>query len=179
MKIVQPKPFTFEAGKRAVLLLHAFTGDSADVRMLGRFLQQKNYTTHAPIYRGHGVEPEQLLKTSPDDWWEDVLQAYNHLQDLGYEEIAVAGLSLGGVLGLNLASTKDVKGITTMAAPMYFDNKDKLLIAFRGFAKQYKQLEQKSSPVIEQEIRKLMEDRSEEHTSELQSRGHLVCRLLL
>jgi len=158
MKIVQPKPFTFEAGKRAVLLLHAFTGDSADVRMLGRFLQQKNYTTHAPIYRGHGVEPEQLLKTSPDDWWEDVLQAYNHLQDLGYEEIAVAGLSLGGVLGLNLASTKDVKGITTMAAPMYFDNKDKLLIAFRGFAKQYKQLEQKSSPVIEQEIRKLMED---------------------
>src|SRR5690625_5871595 len=26
---------------------------------------------------------------------------------------------------------------------------------------------------------KLLEDRSEEHTSELQSRGHLVCRLLL
>ena len=35
MRIAQPKPFFFEAGKRAVLLLHGFTGTSADVRMLG------------------------------------------------------------------------------------------------------------------------------------------------
>src|SRR5690625_5969498 len=28
-------------------------------------------------------------------------------------------------------------------------------------------------------IQKALEERSEEHTSELQSRGHLVCRLLL
>src|SRR5690625_4578709 len=32
---------------------------------------------------------------------------------------------------------------------------------------------------IQQEQYKLLETRSEEHTSELQSRGHLVCRLLL
>src|SRR5690625_4852233 len=32
---------------------------------------------------------------------------------------------------------------------------------------------------FDQEIIDLVEDRSEEHTSELQSRGHLVCRLLL
>src|SRR5690625_5932862 len=34
---------------------------------------------------------------------------------------------------------------------------------------------------VQEELRKagLPEDRSEEHTSELQSRGHLVCRLLL
>ena len=41
MKVKQTKPFTFEAGKRAVLLLHGFTGNSADVRMLGRFLEKK------------------------------------------------------------------------------------------------------------------------------------------
>ncbi len=41
MKIKLPKPFTFEAGPRAVLLLHGFTGHSADVRMLGRFLEKK------------------------------------------------------------------------------------------------------------------------------------------
>src|SRR5690625_6998706 len=29
------------------------------------------------------------------------------------------------------------------------------------------------------EIRQIFQERSEEHTSELQSRGHLVCRLLL
>lgn len=42
MKIIQPKPFTFEAGSRAVLLLHGFTGHSADVRMLGRFLEKRD-----------------------------------------------------------------------------------------------------------------------------------------
>src|SRR5699024_1393755 len=54
MKIKQPAPFTFEAGPRAVLLLHGFTGNSADVRMLGRYLESKGYSSHAPIYRGHG-----------------------------------------------------------------------------------------------------------------------------
>src|SRR5690625_5404925 len=33
--------------------------------------------------------------------------------------------------------------------------------------------------VIEPRIKRLVNFRSEEHTSELQSRGHLVCRLLL
>lgn len=35
------QPFFFQAGPRAVLLLHGFTGSSADVRMLGRFLEKK------------------------------------------------------------------------------------------------------------------------------------------
>lgn len=41
MKIRLPEPFFFEEGKRAVLLLHGFTGNSSDVRQLGRFLQKK------------------------------------------------------------------------------------------------------------------------------------------
>ena len=36
MQIKKPQPFTFEEGERAVLLLHGFTGHTADVRMLGR-----------------------------------------------------------------------------------------------------------------------------------------------
>ena len=51
MKVKAPQPFTFGEGKRAVLLLHGFTGNSADVRMLGRFLEKKGYTCHAPIIK--------------------------------------------------------------------------------------------------------------------------------
>lgn len=157
MRVIQPKPFTFESGRRAVLLLHAFTGHSADVRMLGRYLQKKGYTTHAPIYSGHGQAPENILNTSPNDWFQDVKEAYRDLKELGYEEIAVAGLSLGGVLGLKLAYHVPIKGIATMATPMFFDNKEKLLIAFRSFAKQYKQLERKNKRTIDQEMKVLME----------------------
>src|SRR5205823_12315467 len=36
-----------------------------------------------------------------------------------------------------------------------------------------------SNPAIRQSVRNVMADRSEEHTSELQSLAYLVCRLLL
>lgn len=158
MKIRQPQPFTFEAGPRAVLLLHGFTGHSADVRMLGRFLEKKGYTSHAPIYRGHGVPPEELLKTSPEEWWEDVQQAYKHLKDLGYEEIAVAGLSLGGVMGLKLAYSDKVKAILPMCTPMFFDNETQLTSGFKAFSKEYKQLTGQDKSTIDQEVEDLMED---------------------
>jgi len=157
VKIKQPEPFTFEAGPRAVLLLHGFTGHSADVRMLGRYLEKQGYTSHAPIFRGHGDVPEALLDTNPTEWWEDVVQAYRHLQELGYKDIAVAGLSLGGALGLKLASREDVKGIITMCSPMYFDNREQLTAAFRYFAKQYKQFQKKDAATIEDELKDLME----------------------
>ena len=57
MKIIAPKPFTIESGKRAVLLLHGFTGNPNDVKRLGRYLAERNYTVHAPLYKGHGLDP--------------------------------------------------------------------------------------------------------------------------
>lgn len=161
MKIKLPEPFTFEAGKRAVLLLHGFTGHSADVRMLGRFLEKKGYTTHAPIYRGHGVEPEALLESSPEEWWEDVLAAYDHLESLGYDEIAVSGLSMGGALALKLAKEKDLKAVIPMCTPVYFDNQEQLTHAFLNFAKQFKQFEKKDPQIIREEISKLQKNSTE------------------
>ncbi|MCP8617662.1 alpha/beta hydrolase [Salirhabdus salicampi] len=158
MKIKTPEPFTFEAGQRAVLLLHGFTGHSADVRMLGRYLQKKGYTSHAPIYRGHGAPPEELVKYTPEDWWEDVQHALHHLKMKGYDEIAVAGLSLGGVLGLKLAYSEPITGVIPMCSPMFFDNETQLKSGFQQFAKEYKQLEQKPHEQIEAEIKELMDN---------------------
>lgn len=156
MKVKQPKEFTFEEGERAVLLLHGFTGHTADVRMLGRFLQKKGYTCHAPIYRGHGAPPEELIESNPDQWWEDVQQALNHLRELGHKQIAVAGLSLGGVLGLKLAYSEPIKAVIPMCAPMFFDNEGQLTKGFRVFSKEYKQLEGKDESTIEMEVNELM-----------------------
>lgn len=160
MKVIQPKPFTFEAGPRAVLLLHGFTGHTADVRMLGRFLEKKGYTSHAPIYRGHGAPPEELIETRPDQWWEDVQKAFQHLKDLGYNEIAVAGLSLGGVFSLKLAYSQNIKGVIPMCAPMFFDNEKQLTSGFQVFSKEYKQLEGKDEETIQNEVSYLMEHSS-------------------
>lgn len=161
MKIKQPESFMFEGGERAVLLLHGFTGHSADVRMLGRFLHSKGYTCYAPIYRGHGKTPEDLIEVKAEEWWEDAQNAYEHLQNKGYKQIAIAGLSLGGVLGLQVAGNNPVKGLVTMCTPMFFDNEEQLTIGFRHFAKEYKQLEGKKEETIQLEVDQLLEKASD------------------
>lgn len=152
MRKVETKPFFFEAGPRAVLLLHGFTGNSSDVRMLGRFLEKKGYTTYAPHYRGHGVPPEELIQSNAEQWWADVLEAYQFLKDKGYDEIAVAGLSLGGVLALKLGVNKPLKGIITMCSPMTMRTTDVMFEGVMKYAREYKLAEQKSADMMEQEL---------------------------
>ena len=67
--------------------------------------------------KGIFASPEEILKSSPHVWFKDVLDGYDYLVDQGYEEIAVAGLSLGGVFALKLSLNRSVKGIVTMCAP--------------------------------------------------------------
>ena len=152
MKKALSSPFFFEAGPRAVLLLHGFTGSSADVRMLGRYLEKHGYTSHAPHYKGHGVPPEELIVTNPSEWWQDVINGYNKLKQAGYEEIAVAGLSLGGVFSLKLALEQPVKGVVTMCSPMTMRTTDIMFEGVIEYAKQYKKQQGKSEQEIELEI---------------------------
>lgn len=153
MKKALSSPFFFEAGRRAVLLLHGFTGSSADVRMLGRYLEKHGYTSLAPHYKGHGVPPEELIVTNPHDWWQDVINGYNQLKQAGYEEIAVAGLSLGGVFSLKLALEQPVKGVVTMCSPMTMRTTDTMFEGVIEYAKQYKKQQGKSEQEIELEIK--------------------------
>lgn len=157
MKVAQPKPFTFEGGERAVLLLHGFTGNSADVRMLGRYLEKRGYTSHAPHMKGHGVPPEELVHTGPEDWWEDVQAGYQHLKEMGHDKIAVAGLSLGGVFSLKLGYTLPVKGIIPMCAPMYIKSEETMYQGVLEYAKKYKQWEGKDEGEIKDEMAKFKE----------------------
>jgi len=155
MRIAQPKPFFFEAGKRAVLLLHGFTGNSSDVRMLGRFLEKNGYTSLAPHYKGHGVPPEELIHTGPQDWWKDVIRGYDKLKAAGYDEIAVAGLSLGGVFSLKLGYTVPIKGIVTMCAPMSMKTTELMYEGVLKYAREYKRFEGKEANLIEEEVEAL------------------------
>ncbi|AXF56253.1 alpha/beta hydrolase [Salicibibacter kimchii] len=160
MKIVPPKPFTFNGENgRAVLLLHGFTGSTADVRMLGRFLQKNGYTTHAPLFPGHGVPPEQLLETTPDDWWKAVEEGYGHLRAQGFEHIAVCGLSLGGLFTLKAGYTYKVNGIIPMCAPAITEKQDERLYnGLLQYAEAYKGYEKKEEQTIEKEMNDFKKD---------------------
>ena len=146
MKIIAPKPFTIESGRRAVLLLHGFTGNPNDVKRLGRFLAERNYTVHAPLYKGHGLDPLTLVQSNPLDWWESVVEGYDILREKGYEEIAVAGVSLGGVFSLKLGVERPLKAIVTMSAPAIAKSPDSLQSRIVDYAINYKKLSGKYDP---------------------------------
>ena len=110
-KISLPKPLFTQNGSRAVLLLHAYSGSSNDVRMLSRYLEKENYTVYSPNFSGHAtVAPEDILGKSTNDWWQDTLDAVQFLKDKGYQEIAVFGLSMGGIFTMNTL-TDQIEGI--------------------------------------------------------------------
>lgn len=158
MKIIPPKPFTIEKGNRAVLLLHGFTGNTNDVKRLGRFLSERNYTVHAPLYKGHGGDPKDLIETDPIEWWNSVLEGYDYLRNKGFDEIAVAGVSLGGIFSLRLGEERPTKAIVAMSAPALAKNTDSLQERIIDYTIKYKKLsgtfnEQEDQP---QEIAKNM-----------------------
>lgn len=149
MKIIAPKPFTIEAGPRAALLLHGFTGNPNDVKRLGRYLAERNYTVHAPLYKGHGLDPVTLINSNPMEWWDSVIEGYEFLQDKGYEEIAVAGVSLGGIFSLKLGLERETKAICTMSAPAIAKSTESLHKRIVDYAINYKKLSGKYDPEVD------------------------------
>ncbi|MEK4626976.1 MAG: alpha/beta fold hydrolase [Solibacillus sp.] len=142
MKLIAPKPFTIEAEarKRAVLLLHGFTGNTNDVKRLGKYLSDRNYTVHAPLYKGHGGGPDLLIQSNPTEWWDSVIEGYDVLKSRGYEEIAVAGVSLGGIFSLKLGEERPTKAIVTMSAPAMSKSTASLQNRIVDYAINYKKL---------------------------------------
>jgi len=156
MKIVPPKPFFYKGGEKAVLLLHSFTSNTIDMKKLGKYLQQHNYTCYAPLYRGHGLTAEELLTFRPTDWSQDVLDGYQLLKDEGYEKIAVVGLSLGGVFALKAAQELKVSGVVTMSVPIHREASFLQKRVFH-YAKSFKQLEGKNEEQIHHEFIQLQQ----------------------
>lgn len=114
-----PQPFFFEQSKRAVLLLHAFTGSANDHRMLGRALEKAGYTVYAPNLTGHGTaDVHDLLSVPAKQWIDDSRESYQFLVDKGYDQIVVMGLSLGGVLSSQLTIEKQPLAGGTFCSPV-------------------------------------------------------------
>lgn len=151
MKYSKPKTFSFVGGKRAILLLHSFTGSTIDMRKLGKYLNANGYTSYSPMYTGHGEEANILLQYGPQQWWEDTLAAYKHLEEEGYEEIAVVGLSLGSILALKVATELNPIGVVTMSLPMA---REEIPLRKRViyYARNHQQYEDKTQSQKEEEI---------------------------
>ena len=95
--------FFWEAGPVGVFLSHGFTATSAEVRLLARRLHDKGYTVAGPLLPGHGTTPEDLNRTTWQDWAREGEAVYRRLA-ARCEKVFAGGESMGGVLALHLAA---------------------------------------------------------------------------
>ncbi len=112
------EPFLLPGGTRGVLLLHGFTGSPSEMRLYGEFLQKRGYTVLAPRLAGHGTSLKDMERFTADDWLRSALDGYELLRGT-VSEISVAGLSMGGLLALWLASVKPLAKVVSLSAPIF------------------------------------------------------------
>lgn len=160
-KFIQPKPVFAKHGAKAVLLLHAYSGSPNDVRMLCRFLESRDYTVYTPMFSGHGTaNPEDILMETTDQWKKDILEAISFLKKEGYESIVVLGLSMGGILAMDLL-TKGEPGIVgggAFCSPL-FKTENHVPENFFSYAQKvitYSDLEQKQQEAILENVPQLV-----------------------
>ncbi|HIY57415.1 MAG TPA: alpha/beta hydrolase [Candidatus Tetragenococcus pullicola] len=136
-RINLPKPLFEEHGNRAVLILHAYSGSPNDVRMLCRSLEQENYTVYSPMFAGHGtLDPEDILNKNPQQWYQDTKAAIAFLKEKGYQQIAVFGLSMGGIMAMKTLTENDASiiGGGAFCSPI-FPTKTNVYQSFLKYAK--------------------------------------------
>ncbi|WP_429884347.1 alpha/beta hydrolase [Geoalkalibacter halelectricus] len=97
-------PFVLGSGaaRRAVLLVHGFSGSPWEMRPLGTYLAGRGFLVYGLRLPGHGTSPEDLAGRTMEEWLEVVRDGLARLRATGYR-VAGVGQSTGALLLLMAA----------------------------------------------------------------------------
>ena len=100
----------------AVVLIHGFTGVPAHFRPLGHALNEAGYTVNVPRLPGHGTNIADMATTHGRDW---IAAARIGVEEVArHRQVHLAGLSMGGLIGLLLAEAIGAATVTTINSPV-------------------------------------------------------------
>lgn len=85
---------------------------------MGDALSDHGHPCYAPLMPGHGEELEAFNKVTWQQWVDAAVAAYDELAR-DHASVAVVGFSMGGTLGLHLATVRPVTALALMATPVY------------------------------------------------------------
>lgn len=116
------EPFFHRGDSTGVLCLHGFMASPAEVRWLGSHLAGCGFTVFGARLAGHGTIPQDMTRVRWRDWYASALDGY-HLLRASCQRVFVVGHSMGGMLGLLLASSVPVDGLAVLASPVTFNSR--------------------------------------------------------
>ena len=115
-------PFFFHGNDHGILLIHGFTGSVSHMRPLGDALRERGYTVMGINLPGHATMEADMAKTGWRKWLQAAEQATVALKER-CGNVAVCGLSMGGLLALLVAGQMSVSACISISTPMATQNK--------------------------------------------------------
>ncbi len=105
-----------------VLLIHGYMAAPEEMSTFATYLHGQGFTVFAPRLKGHGTAPEDLAKTTHEEWMESVEEAYVVLRHSCRKRM-IGGFSTGAGLALELACrVNDYHAIFAVAPPMQLND---------------------------------------------------------
>ena len=98
-------PFTWAGERAAALLVHGFPGTPAEMRPLGKSLQQQGMTVEGLLLPGFGAQIESLGERTYQDWIAAIEQSLLALRRR-HERVLLIGFSMGAALSLTVATSE-------------------------------------------------------------------------
>lgn len=114
--------------ERVVLVCHGYLGSPDDVIDLAQELNQQGYAVSVPRLPGHGTSGRDFLTVSARDWLRRIFDSYVELKS-EYKKVIIVGFSLGGILGLIVASVFRPEALVLVAPAITNTKRAKLLLA--------------------------------------------------
>ncbi|MQS51938.1 alpha/beta hydrolase [Companilactobacillus mishanensis] len=155
MKIIAPKPFFFDNGPKAVILMHSLSGTPNDMRLLGRFLERNGYSAYAPMFAGHGTrEPLDIINQGgATAWWKQVNESIEYLKSQGKTEIYIFGLSLGAIFASKaVEECPEIIAGGIFGSPLYNKSFKNIRSAFLTYSEKVYALNELDSATIQTKL---------------------------
>jgi carboxylesterase len=103
-----------------VILIHGLGATAWETKKLAEYLNKNNITTSQVLLAGHGANIYDFEKTTSQQWYNSVEQAYNSLNT---KKKVIIGSSLGALLAIELTQKNNPDGIIILSVPIYFNDK--------------------------------------------------------
>jgi esterase/lipase len=109
--------------RAGIVLVHGYMAAPLEVRALADHLHSRGYAVYGVRLKGHGTAPEDLARTTWEEWYESVNRGYAVIKSMT-DDIILGGFSTGGVLAMLGAGRKrdHIRGVFSINAPLHLRN---------------------------------------------------------
>ena len=116
------QPFFWNGDAKAALFVHGFPGTPAEMRLLGRALNDDGWTVLGILLPGFGSDIQNIGHQSVDDWLATITNAVETLA-AEHDKVVIIGNSLGAALSVSSAQNSAVEGLVLLSPFLRIDNR--------------------------------------------------------